>query len=266
MLFADHTVVIRGGGDLATGVAHQLHHAGFPVIVLELDEPLAIRRTVALVAALFEGEVAVDGLVGREVGSPSEALSTAPTGVIPVLASRHLPDFDHPPSVLVDARMAKRNIDTTIGQARLVVGLGPGFTAGLDCHAVIETARGHRLGRVIWDGSATPDTGSPGEIAGETDKRVIRAETAGKVAWTVAIGDLVAAGQHVGRVGGDAVTAAVGGVVRGLLHEGTPARAGMKIADIDPRGDRSACFEISDKARLVGAGVLEAVLVSLNRG
>ena len=150
MLFADVPVVFRGGGDLATGVGYQLHHAGFPVVVLELEQPLAIRRTVAFSTAVTDGSIVVDGVEAQKVGSPAAALSLARDGVVAVLASPDLPDFGEDLPVLVDARLAKRNIDTTVQQASLVVGLGPGFTAGVDCHAVVETMRGHRLGRVIW--------------------------------------------------------------------------------------------------------------------
>jgi xanthine dehydrogenase accessory factor len=160
--------------------------------------------------------------------------------------------------------MAKRNIDTRIDQAPLVVALGPGFAAGVDCDAVIETKRGHRLGRVIWDGPAASDTGVPGTLGGASADRVIRAPADGIAGWSVGIGDEVKPGEQLGAVGGDAVTAAIGGVVRGLIAPGHAVTTGMKIGDIDPRADRAACFEISDKSRLVGAGVLQAVLTWLD--
>jgi xanthine dehydrogenase accessory factor len=177
-----------------------------------------------------------------------------------------LPEFTPAPSIVVDARLAKRALDTTLDQAPLVVALGPGFTAGEDCHAVVETMRGHRLGRVIWNGAAAPDTGMPGILGGVGAGRVIRATSVGAIAWTVDIGDLVAAGQEIGTVGGEPVHTSIAGVVRGLIAPGTEAHRGLKIADIDPRSDQSSPFEISDKARLVGAGVLEAVLTWLNKG
>lgn len=167
--------------------------------------------------------------------------------------------------MIVDARLAKRNIDTAVDQAPLVVALGPGFTAGVDCAAVVETMRGHGLGKVIWEGPAAANTGEPGNVGGATAGRVVRSPGPGAVSWRVAIGDLVEAGQQIGTVGGDPVESKIGGVVRGLISDGFPATPELKIADVDPRADRSACFEISDKARLVGAGVLEAVLVWLNR-
>lgn len=265
MLFANRLVVVRGGGDLATGAVYQLRMAGFPVVVLELEHPLAIRRTVAVGTAVFDGSITVDGVQARRAASPTEALDMARSGVVAVLVSPELPEFPEPASVVVDARLAKRNLDTTIDQAPLVVALGPGFTAGVDCHAVVETMRGHRLGRVIWDGPAAPNTGVPGNVGGATAERVVRASRDGEVTWSAEIGATVAAGTVLGDVGGVPVVAGIGGVVRGLIQPGTEVPSGLKIADIDPRADRSACREISDKARLVGAGVLEAVLTWLNR-
>lgn len=265
MLFGDDLVVIRGGGDLASGVAYKLHVAGFPVIVLELPQPLAIRRTVAFASAVVDGTVTIDGVQAVRVDTAAAAVATARDGTVAVMVSRPLPELPQAPAVVVDARMAKRLLDTSIDQAPLVVALGPGFTAGIDCHAVVETMRGHRLGRVLWEGSAAPDTGVPGAIDGASQQRIMRAPTGGAVSWNVAIGDLVEVGQTVGMVGTDDVVAPTAGVVRGLISPGFPADAGMKIGDIDPRADRTACFEISDKSRLVGAGVLEAVLLWLNR-
>jgi xanthine dehydrogenase accessory factor len=264
MLFTDRLAVVRGGGDLATGVVYQLNRAGFPIVVLELAHPLAIRRTVAVASAITEGSVAIDGLDARRVETPAEALELAATGSIPIMASPSVPEFDRPVAILVDARLAKRTLDTTIDQAPLVVAVGPGFDAGIDCHAVIETMRGHRLGRVIWKGTAAPNTGIPGDVGGETSRRVIRAAGEGTVAWSVTIGDQVAAGDRMGEVAAEPVITPIAGVVRGLIAPGTVAWDGLKIADVDPRADRSACFEISDKSRLVGAGVLEAVLTWLN--
>ena len=265
MLFADQLVVVRGGGDLASGAVAQLHRAGFPVIVLELERPLAVRRRVAFAAAILEGEVTVDGIVGRREVNIDDALLTAEGGEVAVLASPGLPEFDRSITTVVDGRMAKRNLGTNLDQAPFVVALGPGFEAGTDCDAVIETARGHRLGRVIWEGAAMPDTGIPGGVGGATSERLLRAPEDGKVDWLVEIGDTVAAAQTLGSVGGSTICASLGGVVRGLIAPGSVVSVGVKIGDIDPRGDRAACFEISDKSRLVGAGVLEAALVWLNR-
>ncbi len=265
MLFADHIVVLRGGGDLGTGVAYRLYRAGFPVVVLELAQPLTIRRTVAVSTAVLEGEITVEGMPARLCASETEAAAAAEGGTVAVLIGEVIPEFPGPVSVLVDARLAKRNVGTTIDLAPLVVGLGPGFSAGRDCHAVVETKRGHHLGRVIWEGAAAPDTGIPGEVGGQSGNRVIRAPVAGAARWSVEIGDSVAAGQVIGRVGEAAIEARIGGVVRGLIADGYPAEPGLKLADIDPRGDAAVTLEISDKALAVGGGVLEAVLTWLNR-
>ncbi len=263
--FREHLAVVRGGGDLASGVVYQLQRAGFPVIVLELEQPLAIRRAVSFATAVDEGSVVIEGVKGVLTTSPTEAAQLAGDGSVAVLVSSSLPTFEQRPSVVVDARMAKRNIDTRIDQAPLVVGLGPGFDAGMDCDVVIETKRGHRLGRAIEQGPALPDTGVPGVVGGVAVERLVRAPRAGIVKWDVAIGDTVVAGQAIGSVDDTKVVAGVDGVVRGLISPGFHAAGGLKIADIDSRGDRSACFEFSDKARLVGSGVLGAVLEWANR-
>lgn len=265
MVFSRLPVLMRGGGDLATGVAFRLHKAGFPVVVLELARPLVVRRRVALATAVLEGEVEIEGLKGRLVESYEEAIALAQSGIMPVVVSPELPvGYGEKTAVLVDARMAKRNIDTSINQAPLVVALGPGFEVGKDCHAVVETMRGHRLGRVIWDGSALPNTGTPGIVAGKGAERVIRAPAAGVVEWQVEIGDVVEKGQHLGDVAGEVVAAPFEGVLRGLIAPGTAVPAGLKIGDLDARADVSACFTISDKALAIGGGVLEAVLTWLN--
>ncbi len=263
-LFADCLVVVRGGGDLATGVVARLHRAGFPVIVLELATPLAIRRTVSVARVVREGAAAIEELDVRRVDSPRDAIRVADSGAVPVLVDERLPAFPSPVDVLVDARVAKVPLDTTIDQARLVVALGPGFEAGVDCHAVVETMRGHRLGRVLWSGSAAPNTGVPGRVGGRSAERVVRSNRSGPIVWNVGIGDMVLDGQILGTVAGEPIAANLEGVVRGLIDAARPATPGLKIADIDPRGDPGACFEISDKALAVGGGVLEAVLVWLN--
>ena len=272
MLFPNHPILIRGGGDLATGVAYRLHHAGFPVIVTELANPLVVRRRVALATAVLEGEITVETLRAVRVESPEDAWTLAHTGVIPVLVAPDPGTFlnlslvtRNSSLILVDARMAKRNIDTTIGQAPLVIDLGPGFIAGTDCHAVIETNRGHRLGRVIWRGAAEPNTGTPGIVAGKGRERVLRAPVAGTVSWQVTIGNRVRAEEIMGDVAGHAIAAPFDGVVRGLIAPGTIVPVGLKIGDVDPRDDVSAAFTISDKALAIGGGVLEAVLIHVNQ-
>jgi xanthine dehydrogenase accessory factor len=259
---ADRLCLLRGAGDLATGVAWRLTRAGFPVVATELATPLTVRRTVALSTAVTDGSVDIEGMIGHLASSEEDAVSLAGSGVVAVLVSPELPDIEA--AILVDARLAKRNIDTTIDDADLVVGLGPGFAAGIDCDAVVETLRGPRLGRAIWAGSAEPDTGTPGTIAGRTVERVLRAPVAGRVEWSVPIGDQVVAGQELGTVAGVPVAAEFDGVVRGLVLDGSEALAGLKIGDVDPRRDAS-WQEISDKALAIGGGVLEAVMAWPNR-
>ena len=263
MRFPDHLVLLRGGGDLATGVAWRLSRAGFPVVVTELAEPLTIRRAVAASAAITAGSTDIEGLRAVRCADVAEAVEAAHDGLLGLLVDPGLPDVGA--WAVADARMGKRNLGTRIDDARLVVGLGPGFTAGVDCHALIETKRGHHLGRVIWKGPAAADTGTPGVVGGRSAKRVIWAPESGKVKWLVSIGDEVAAGDPLGSVGSSTIAAPFDGVVRGLLADGQVVGAGLKIADVDPRGDPSAAFEISDKALAVGGGVLEAVMTWLNR-
>jgi xanthine dehydrogenase accessory factor len=264
MLFEDHLVVVRGGGDLATGAIFRLRQAGFPVLVLELEKPLSIRRTVAVASAILEDRALIEDLDAMRIDDVEEALAVAKSGAIPVLVSPELIQLPWEPSVVVDARIAKRNIDTTINDAPLVIGLGPGFAAGVDCHAVVETMRGHYLGRVIWDGEATPNTGEPGVIGGKSSERVVRAPTFGVLSWKVNIADFVAAGDVLGDINGVPIRSRIGGVVRGLLAPGYEVEWNWKLADIDPRADTSACFEISDKALSIGGGVVEATLSWLN--
>lgn len=249
--------VVRGGGDLATGVVWRLHRSGFRVLVTELARPLTIRRAVALSTAVVDGMVSVEGLVARRVEHAEEAVRMADGDEIPVLVSPGVPDVGH--QVVVDARLAKRPLDTSLADAPFVVGLGPGFVVGEHCHAVVETNRGHHLGRVLWEGSAQPNTGIPGVVAGRGAERVVRAPVDGTVSWNVQIGDLVVAGQRLGTVAEHPITAAFDGVVRGAIATGTTVEATTKIGDIDARGEADACFEISDKALAVGGGVVEAV-------
>ena len=269
MRLSECLIVLRGGGDLGTGVAYRLHRSGFPLIVLELPNPLVVRRRVALATAVAEGEVFIEELHGRLVKTAADAEQLAHEGVIPVLIAPDLgpvaASLSKPVCAVVDARLAKRNIDTDIGQAPLVIGLGPGFYAGEDCHAVIETKRGHTLGRVIWEGPALPNSGTPGVIGGRGAERVLRAPSQGEVAWELNIGESVKQNQLVGSVAGEPVLAPFDGVVRGLIAPGTAVTRGMKIGDVDGRADNSACFTISDKALSIGGGVLEALLSHLTR-
>ena len=251
-------VVVRGGGDLATGIVYRLHKIGFRVVVLELAQPLVVRRAVAVASAVLEGEMNIEGMPAKKAETVTEALTLSERGVVAVLVAREMPASLHP-TILIDARMAKRNIDTHIDQAPLVIALGPGFRVGADCHAVIETMRGHWLGRVIWQGGAIPNTGTPGIVAGKGKERVLRAENAGILSWQVAIGDKVEANQRLGSVNGTPILAPFSGVVRGLIMDGMAVRANLKIGDVDARADADACHTISDKALAIAGGVMEAI-------
>lgn len=263
-MLEDILVVIKGGGDLATGVVHRLHRAGMRTVVAELAQPTVIRRAVAVASAVCEGQVEVEGLVARLAESDEEIRAALAGGQVPVVVDPRGGVITRlRPTVVVDAIMAKRNAGTRITDAPIVIGLGPGFTAGVDVHAVIETNRGHNLGRVILAGSAEPHTGVPGPVAGSTRERVLRAPCEGTFTSKRHIGDLVEAGKVVAFVAGEPIAAKISGVVRGLLADGLFVKAGMKVGDIDPRGVREHCFTISDKARAIGGGVLEAILYLL---
>lgn len=254
-------IVVRGGGDLASGAIFRLHRAGFPVVVLELAAPLVVRRTVAFADAVFSEMRTVEGVTGRLVARCEDVMGVLAADEIPVLVDPEGAALEAlRPAVVIDARMEKRNLGTTIGDAPLVIALGPGFNASVDCHAVIETNRGHDLGRVIRQGYAEPDTGEPGRILGKTHTRVLRAPADGYVEPLAEIGDPIAEGQVIARVGDHPIVAAFSGVLRGLIHESVRVTQGLKIGDLDPRAKREHCYTISDKSLSVGGGALEAVL------
>jgi xanthine dehydrogenase accessory factor len=257
----DALVVVKGGGDLATGAAFRLFRAGFPVIVTEIDAPTVVRRTVAFAEAVYAGSTTVEGVEARLVGSAAEALQAVGQAAIPVLVDPEAQCVRQlRPLALIDGIMAKANTGTALADAPVVVALGPGFSAGLDCHAVIETNRGHHLGRVITGGEASPNTGVPGAIDGHTDRRILRSPAAGTLLALHAIGDAVREGDVIAQVANQRIVSQLDGVLRGLLHEGLPVAVGNKIGDVDPRAERDHCFTISDKSLAVGGGVLEAVM------
>lgn len=255
-------IVVRGGGDLATGTIHRLHMCGFPVLVLETEHPSAIRRYVAFSEAVYEGSWTVEGVEAVRIEKFSEAEECLRKGKVPVLAdpNGHCLNACRP-QVIVDAILAKRNLGTRIGMADTVIALGPGFTAGEDADYVIETKRGHNLGRILESGTAAPNTGIPGVIAGYGKERVIHAPSSGKIRTFSRIGGIVEQGQVIAQIGDIPVKASLSGVLRGLIREGYPVTEGFKIADIDPRiSEQKNCFTISDKARCIAGSVLEAVL------
>ena len=253
--------VVRGGGDLATGTINRLHNSGFEVVVLEIEKPTVIRLKVSAANAIYEKDVEVEGVVYKFADSINEARGILSAGNVPVLID---PEMNYvselEPQVFVDATLAKRNMGVTPSLAPIVIALGPGFEANVDCHAVIETTRGHDLGRIIYKGMAKKNTGVPGNIAGYAEERVVRAPHMGYVSPVLCIGDHVKAGDIIGFVEKREIKANIDGVLRGLIHTGVYVTEGMKIGDIDPRDNRDACFSISDKARALGGSVLEAYL------
>lgn len=272
----DKLVIIRGAGDLATGVAQSLYEAGFRLLLLEVEKPSAIRRQVALCEAVYDGTAAVENLTCCRCRSLAEVRKVWEGQAIPLLVDPEGASIAAlKPWAVVDAILAKKNLGTNRRMARHTVALGPGFTAGVDVDAVIETKRGHQLGRIIWQGTAIANTGIPGLIAGYGKERVIHSQQAGFVYGLVHIGDKVKKGQPMAVLteepipSGMAVTECMGtpilasltGFVRGLIRDGYQVPQGFKIADIDPRDDeRENCFTISDKARSLGGAVLTALL------
>jgi len=252
--------VIRGAGDIATGVALRLWRSGVQVVMTDLPSPTAIRRTVCFSQAIVLGRVTVEDVTAVRAETAEEALALLKECVIPVLPdpegtciSRLRPD------AVVDAILAKKNLGTKMTDAPAVVGVGPGFTAGVDCHAVVETMRGHTLGRTYYEGSALPNTGIPGLIGGFSGERVLRAPADGVFRQKLDIGAQVTEGDVAGEVEGIPMCCTLTGVLRGILADGTPVFKGMKAGDVDPRGQEANCFTASDKALAVGGGVLEAV-------
>lgn len=294
-------IICRGAGDLATGIIHRLHRAGHRVIALETDYPAAIRRQVSFCEAVYDGSAVVEGVTARLVPALADAETDTETysgendtpaahivsekwdssaieavleaGEVPLLIDQKGESIALlKPDVVVDAIIAKKNLGTTIDMAPLVIGVGPGFTAGHDVHLVIESMRGHNLARIITDGMAQPNTGVPGNIAGFTSERVIHAPAAGYIHDVRKIGDIVQKGDEIARIYPDKesydnalseyvpVNATITGIIRGLIREGYYFRKGFKIADIDPReSEITNCFTISDKARSIAGSVLEAV-------
>lgn len=253
-------ILIRGAGDLATGIASRVYGAGHQILMTEIATPLTVRRTVALSRAVYEGTACVEEMTGILAGNREEAEKIMAAGNIAVMTDetascRHW----YQPDVIVDAILAKKNLGTKITDAPFVIGVGPGFTAGEDCNCVVETKRGHTLGNIIWKGSAIPNTGVPGNVAGYTIERLIRASADGLLIPKVQIGDYVEKGQILAYTGEKPVYALMSGMVRGMLQDGVTVTENLKIGDIDARTERSNCYTISDKARAIGGGVLEAV-------
>lgn len=261
----DKKIWIRGAGDLATGIALRLYRSGFDIIMSDIPVPTTVRRTVAFSPAVYTGETQVEGITGKLCENISMIDTVIESGCIPVIVDPSGEIMkEYKPDIIVDAIIAKTNIGTKITDADIVIGVGPGFEAGVDCHAVVETKRGHNLGRVIWSGSAYPNTGVPGNTGGYTVERIIRATADGVFSAKVNIGDFVKAGNLLAYCDETPVYANIDGIVRGLLQDGVKVKKGMKSGDVDPRAEREYCFSVSDKASAIGGGVLEAILSKIS--
>ncbi|OQX65053.1 MAG: molybdenum hydroxylase [Desulfococcus sp. 4484_242] len=265
-MFWKQRIVVKGAGDLASGVAARLWRCGFPVVMTEIARPLTVRRAVSFSDAVYEGETRVEEITARRVDDRAAVPRVLGDHVIPVVVDpgativREMKPFG-----VVDAIMAKTNTGTCMKDAAFVVGLGPGFTAGKDVHSVVETKRGHTLGRVIWKGEAIPNTGIPGEVRGFAAERVIRAPGRGVFKGVRSIGEHVNKGDIVAYAGDVPVLAPISGMLRGLLHDGVFVEKGLKSGDVDPRDDKESCRTISDKALAIAGGVLEAILMFMHR-
>ena len=269
-----HTLVaVKGAGDLATGVIHRLVRSGFAVMATELAQPTALRRTVAFAEAVTLGQMRVEDMTAQLVSSPEDIPAAIANGLVPIVVD---PDGtilkQMHPTVLVEATLSKYNSGVSMQDASIVIALGPGYEAGKDVQAVIETNRGHNLGRVYLSGFAEPNTGVPGTIGGYASERLLRAPCAGVLYEVRQIGDHVEVGETVAVVREmeetseiRPVLAAISGILRGLVRDGLPVSVGMKVGDIDPRAVREHCFTISDKSRAVAGGVLEAMLYLLSQ-
>ncbi len=253
--------LIRGAGDLASGIALRLWHSGFDVVMTDVEHPTSIRRTVSFSQAVVKGRTEVEDVSAQRAENITHARELLKRDILPVFVDPECRCREElMPDVLVDAILAKRNLGTSITDAPIVIGVGPGFEAGVDCHAVVETMRGHTLGRAIYHGSALPNTNIPGLIGGFAGERVLRAPDEGVFRGTRQIGDAVCAGDIVGYVGDKPMLCTIDGVLRGLLADGTRTHRGMKAGDVDPRGEKEYCDTVSDKALAIAGGVLEAIL------
>ena len=254
-------VLVWGGGDLASGIALRLYRAKIRVLVVEIDQPLAVRRSVSFAQAVYDGQTSIEGVTGQLIAEPQQMVSSWEESSVPVIVDPELDLLDKfKPVVLVDARMRKKFYPLSLDLADLIIGLGPGFSAGENCHAAIETNRGHFLGRVLWEGSPQVDTGVPGKVQTYRKERVLHAPAGGVVETIVEIGDTVDTGAPILSVGGQVIRSPFPGVVRGLIHDGLPVHEGMKVGDVDPRPDNFRCWFVSEKAMAIGGGVLEAIL------
>lgn len=262
----DNLVVVRGGGDIATGTIYKLARCGFHILVLEIEHPSAIRRNVAYSEAVYDGHKEVEGIECVLIHSLNELESVFKHNKIAMMVDPKGSSIDIlKPEIVIDAILAKKNMGTSRNMAPITIGLGPGFCAGKDVHVVVETMRGHNLGRLIYQGHALPNTGVPGNIKGYSKERVIHSPCAGVCHNVKKITDIVEKGEIIAYIDKTPVYASMSGLLRGLIQDGYNVTSGFKMADIDPRVDEyQNCFTISDKARCIGGGVLEAILHGLS--
>jgi xanthine dehydrogenase accessory factor len=254
-------VIVRSAGDIATAVAHRLHNCGFRLLLLEIEQPLVVRRKVSFAAAVMEGAAEIEGVKAVKAENMADIEKAWADGFIPVLCDKDCSILNElKPLAVIDATMAKRYTGTNMSMAPITIATGPGFEAGVHVDAVIETKRGHDLGRVIYSGFAEADTGVPGVIAGYSSERLLRAPISGIITNVLDIGSRVEPGDFIATVSGEPVKSQISGVVRGLIADGSRVEAGVKIGDVDPRGIVEYCYTISDKSRAVAGGVLEALM------
>lgn len=257
----EKTIVVRGAGEMASGVIYQLYKSGYVVIALEQPKPVCVRRLVCFANAIYEKQFEIEGVKSSFVNDVDEALKIAENKIIPVLID---PDgisieaFN--PFAVIDGRMLKKYVDTKVTSKPLLIGLGPGFTVGKNCHAIIETNRCKNLGKVILKGKAQEYTGIPAKVKNYTHERVLRSPTRGNFITYYNIGDLVKVNDIVGRVNDTEIIAKIDGVIRGFIHSDVFVKDGQKIGDIDPRGNKDYCFKISNKANAIGCGVFNALI------
>jgi xanthine dehydrogenase accessory factor len=259
-------ILIRGGGDLGSGVAFRLHRVGWNVVITEIEKPLVLRRTVSFANAIYEKETNVEGITARYIKDFKEIPELIHKREIPVLISPDRYSFpEYLPDVIVDARLLKKYIEYHLDIKPMVIGLGPGFKVGSNCHVVIETNRGHYLGRALWDGEAMTDTGIPGTVSQKSNERVLRAPASGYIQSNTVLGTFVKKGDLIGSIDNEPILAPFDGCLRGLMHNGIYVKEGIKIGDVDPRLDKNLIYFISEKSLAIAGGVLEAILVYQNK-
>jgi len=258
-------ILIRGGGDLGSGVAFRLHRVGWNVVITEIEKPLVLRRTVSFANAIYENDVNVEGIIARYAKDSQDIPELFDKREIPVLISPERFSFpEYQPDVIVDARLLKKFVEYSLNTKPMVIGLGPGFKVGMNCHAVIETNRGHYLGRALWEGEAITDTGIPGTVSQKSNERVLRSPASGYVQSNAALGTFLKKGELIGSIADKPILAPFDGCLRGLMHDGVYVEEGLKIGDFDPRLDENLINFISEKSLAIAGGVLEAILTYQN--